>query len=408
MLSNTEQNKTESAVIEKLLTFKQVLETHPASNTLAHRFFLDVLKSILEETIHAIPFAFPVDEDTRAKYNFHLNQEVRLFHLPDDYELNQETIQKLLSFTYLGDPPTARFSCEPFYEIEDTLIRIYRIYGGIVLYQNNLHRIQWDHTTNEIQCTLIEDFDLESSNKLKQTILNNEQPRTLFLGHFPDATQQDLIAKAHLFPSTQTPRDEEEALLTVINLIDRIALSLARSVKHYQDSRDAYWREVLANAKSVGAGLLMQSCLHILSFHPVFQAVILGKIVMLASILTAIMVGILAISLGVALYHYISARQYADQCLTHQANLLKFVNLSKTYPLDTNTVEPNYETPPQNFDAFTDYRPPQNYRRIVRNDANSVIGEFTIKFRSVGSFFKAHISEIKEIAATEFQSMPLK
>ena len=100
MLSNTEQNKTESAVIEKLLTFKQVLETHPASNTLAHRFFLDVLKSILEETIHAIPFAFPVDEDTRTKYNFHLNQEVRLFHLPDDYELNQETIQKLLSFTY--------------------------------------------------------------------------------------------------------------------------------------------------------------------------------------------------------------------------------------------------------------------------------------------------------------------
>ena len=228
------------------------------------------------------------------------------------------------------------------------------------------------------------------------------------MGHFPDATQQDLIAKAHLFPSTQTPRDEEEALLTVINLIDRIALSLASSVKHYQDSRDAYWREVLANAKSVGAGLLMQSCLHILSFHPVFQAVILGKIVMLASILTAIMVGILAISLGVALYHYISARQYADQCLTHQTNLLKFVNISKCYPLDAHTVEPEHTTLLQDRYVFTDDWGKKNYRRIVRNDANSVIGEFTIQFRSVGSFFKAHISEIKEIAATEFQPKRLK
>lgn len=44
MLSNTEQNKTESAVKEKLLTFKQALETHPASNTLAHRFFFRRVK----------------------------------------------------------------------------------------------------------------------------------------------------------------------------------------------------------------------------------------------------------------------------------------------------------------------------------------------------------------------------
>ena len=80
MFARTEQNDMERVVIAKLLAFKQTLTTgRRLSSDLYHRFLLDVLKDVLDEAINAIPVVFPLDEDQRTVYDYHLYQQYVLF-----------------------------------------------------------------------------------------------------------------------------------------------------------------------------------------------------------------------------------------------------------------------------------------------------------------------------------------
>ena len=364
MFARTEQNDMERVVIAKLLAFKQTLTTgRRLSSDLYHRFLLDVLKDVLDEAINAIPVVFPLDEDQRTVYDYHLYQQYVLFYLKNSDEVVPETIQKL------------------FAENDRTLPNS----NGIVLQENQLYSIQFDEQRKVTDILLI---DNSSDSQAYADLIFSIKSVTRSRGNFSeinitaDATQQALIASILSIPIVKHPRSDE--LLVVINLIQTIEKSIKSNLKNYRDCKRMALEQGLIFTILGGGGLLLQNGVHLLLLYAAGKAVTIAKITMLAYIC------ILAITVGMALYFYINERQY-DMQLTKLRGL---VNQSKTYNWEKEITSAMFEQ----FDRVKETSSGQVGTKLIGDAISRKVGHIEMNYPSMSVFFSHHAQEFHDLA----------
>ena len=370
MFARTEQNDMERVVIAKLLAFKQTLTTgRRLSSDLYHRFLLDVLKDVLDEAINAIPVVFPLDEDQRTVYDYHLYQQYVLFYLKNSDEVVPETIQKL------------------FAENDRTLPNS----NGIVLQENQLYSIQFDEQRKVTDILLI---DNSSDSQAYADLIFSIKSVTRSRGNFSeinitaDATQQALIASILSIPNVKHPRSDE--LLVVINLIQTIEKSIKSNLKNYRDCKRMALEQGLIFTILGGGGLLLQNGVHLLLLYAAGKAVTIAKITMLAYICGGFLGCILAITVGMALYFYINERQY-DMQLTKLRGL---VNQSKTYNWEKEITSAMFEQ----FDRVKETSSGQVGTKLIGDAISRKVGHIEMNYPSMSVFFSHHAQEFHDLA----------